>query len=351
MKIGVSPSLASRLLLCMAASSVLAQSPDGELPAGSDLKRDFDNACTKERDIPNVRFFETSAAVAESIVDGFCSRRFDEERVVSGVQRVLESLTREASDHGLDTDPTLEMLAINAGLIVESEGVAPSMTVREGDDSYQLVISPHRARAALEQCSRVAVRVSEDEDQSCDSYFREIKTIYDHAQAVYSNATAAPLARALTALDGQWDRFLEQSKAQTPWEVAYNGWRFQREHKDARGFVPPPDRQYIVLHPSIAIDYTNGATDGEQMQEAIVIDIAGVNWWGPKARWLSGFALHTAYSDRAEVDDWGYGISLFFRSNYTVGVTWRDDDVGLFVSVDLLKPLNDASAIMKAFRD
>ena len=67
------------------------------------------------------------------------------------------------------------------------------------------------------------------------------------------------------------------------------------------------------------------------MDEAIGLEIFGANWW-KQDQWYvpSGGSVLAPYSDREDVADWGYGLTIHFKNSYTLGYTKHGSDDGVF---------------------
>lgn len=71
----------------------------------------------------------------------------------------------------------------------------------------------------------------------------------------------------------------------------------------------------ILLHPSIAMEYIQDASDGSEFSESLVVEAVGLNRWrwedgDAKMRNPWGVSLIGAYSDRNDVEDLGWGVIL-----------------------------------------
>ncbi|KKL95577.1 hypothetical protein LCGC14_1853200 [marine sediment metagenome] len=82
-----------------------------------------------------------------------------------------------------------------------------------------------------------------------------------------------------------------------------------------------------------------------------MIEAIGVDWW-KQDKWFlpSGGAIIATYSDRSGVDDWGYGVSLNFDSKFTLGASDHGGDIGFFITIDLLKLIQDKASTIKKYR-
>jgi hypothetical protein len=203
--------------------------------------------------------------------------------------------------------------------------------------------------ALLASCNQVAKAKSPDMD--CQLALEEFAEIYNFAQGTYSQPLAIELSKRLDLLEARWNAFYEESKSQMFWEMLANGAIFQRNNK-AYQFSEPPSWQLVLMHPSVVVENVEDAIDGDQFKEALMLEAIGVDWWQQDKWYLpSGGALIAVYSDRLGVDDWGYGVSLNFRSKFTIGVAGHGDDRGIFMTIDLTKLLQDKKKTIDNYRE
>ncbi|PWG61448.1 hypothetical protein [Sediminicurvatus halobius] len=246
----------------------------------------------------------------------------------------------EAGERGERVSPNQAVLdVIDAG-----RGV-PTVTVgRDGElvIDGRVFLQPANVGA----CDARAMEVADRAD--CFDVLDEYAELYNHAQATYASDSALAFARYARDLDAQWQAYLDDARSQTLLELTLNSYLYRRD-EDAR-FAPPPERQWILLHPNLVMEYVEGAEDGDQFQEALMLEVVGVNYWRQERWYLpSGGSLIALYSDRREVEDWGYGAALHFANAYTVGVSRRDDETGFFLTVDLLKLVENRRTILESF--
>ncbi|MCP4325415.1 MAG: hypothetical protein GY787_26935 [Alteromonadales bacterium] len=132
----------------------------------------------------------------------------------------------------------------------------------------------------------------------------------------------------------QWQRYYTDARSQTFIDIALNSYLNRKDYRKGEP-VSPPSEQLFALHPSVVFQYVDGAEDGEQFKEALVIEWVGYNNWD--APLPLGVSLVSLYSDRVTVDDVGHGLMFHIDNNYSIGVTKHDDETGIFITVDLLK--------------
>ena len=150
----------------------------------------------------------------------------------------------------------------------------------------------------------------------------------------------------------QWQVYFDESIPQWPWELALvNGPIYKCKLKQQKGLGKVPEWQLIVVHPEIALEYVDGAADGDQFRPALMIEILGANFWSwddgakQKGPWglpiPLGVGFVVTFADRADTDDWGLGGVIHINHTYNVGATFRGSDAGIFASVNLAKLFED----------
>ena len=179
-----------------------------------------------------------------------------------------------------------------------------------------------------------------------------------------SASTLRALAKQIGEKDALWDRYLYDSKPMMLFDFAFTDlmegrWGKSDQYPD--GVPVPPRNQWFLLHPSFAVEYASAAADGQQMKPVAYLEVAGVNRWNDKDRWIdvpvlrwfSGAGLVVSYADREGIKDTGYGLVLTFENVYTIGFTRYGSENGIFLSLDLanlfrdkLKPQYQAARIM-----
>lgn len=222
-----------------------------------------------------------------------------------------------------------------SGIIVTPIGA--SLEIKYG---HNLIFSVDRAA-----CNAQLTTAGTD----CLTLLQEFMSIYTYAH----NTLASPLALKhhlyLVKLEKDWDDFLDNSKSQMPWEMLINGWRFKQDQKPGL-WSPPPEDQIIFFHPSIVIENVSDAIDGENTEEALMLEVIGYNSWQSE-NWYTptGASLVTLYADRNQTKDWGMGVAIHFDNNLTVGFSRHDDENGVFVSVDLWKLFTDKKSVLERY--
>lgn len=185
--------------------------------------------------------------------------------------------------------------------------------------------------------------------KGCAGALDEFKEYYNYAHTTFASEGARAVARTYSGLSKEWAAYLDSSRSFTPLELAINSALYKRH--ESRQFSAPPSVQWIVLHPSLVVENVEDAVGGEKTKEALMVELAGVNWW-KQDKWYipTGGSIIGIYADRPDVDEFGYGIALHFRSVYSIGYAKHDDDDGIFISFDLLKLLQDKRKVLEEFK-
>jgi len=165
------------------------------------------------------------------------------------------------------------------------------------------------------------------------------------------------LLRHVETLNNEWESYFTDARSQFPWELALNGYLYNKNDRKAKGVIlqAPPRYQWILLHPSVALEYIDNANEGNQFRESVILEIAGYNWWNWKNRdrdTALGLSFITSYSDRSCTRDVGFGVIAHYNHTLSVGGTLRKGgDPGVFISVDVGRFLLKASeSTKKAFQ-
>lgn len=252
----------------------------------------------------------------------------------------------------------LDPLAVaSAGVTTEPRRQVPAVGIGDdgaGNDALLIgptAFEPRDTAACDREAERRAAGLTPAAPPTCLAALREFLAHYNYAQAPFSSPLAFAFAKAANTLSQEWDRYLNETRSQTPLELLVNTAVFRRSETSTSGFRSPPTVQWIVLHPNLVVENVSDAIDGEDTIEALMIELAGINFWRTEKWYVpSGGSIVSVYSDRPGVDDAGYGIALHFRSVYSLGFTSHDGDDGWFVSFDLLKLLQDKQKVLDEFK-
>lgn len=197
-------------------------------------------------------------------------------------------------------------------------------------------------------CDKQAGKGKGGSPRTCLDVLDEARGFFEYARTTLTTGRVLEFTEEVERLGKQWDDFLFHSRSETILELALNS-AIYRANETAQ-FGPPPNRQFIILHPDIVIENVGGAIDGDKSKEALMVEVFGANWWDQK-RWYvpTGVSAIVLYADRANVDDVGYGIAVHFRSVYTLGYADHGGDGGLFISMDLLKLVQDKKGMLEKY--
>ncbi len=131
-----------------------------------------------------------------------------------------------------------------------------------------------------------------------------------------------------------WEKYLDRGYSMYPWESLLNGYVLRLPQQG------PPDRQWILLHPTLGIEASAHALDDVRIKESAVIEIAGHLWYTDD--YSSYYGISATTSLREDIDP-SLGVLLHLRRNWNIGVSWHsvDDDPFIFFSVDLFRFASD----------
>jgi hypothetical protein len=163
----------------------------------------------------------------------------------------------------------------------------------------------------------------------------------DQAEAVQEAAARAAVR------DARWRSYFADARSQYPWELWINSWRYETRVRKDLGVSGPPDWQWIVLHPDIAMQYVSSAAAGDRFKPALLLEVIGYNWWQwgadnkPRNAW--GVSLVRTYADTTSIPSSAWGVTVHRNSKYSLTVTRQDGKTGMLLSVDLAGAVTQAS--------
>lgn len=308
--------------------------------------------CEQNPLVVNVKVFKDARIQAETLRKEFCNNKVKDyahlqARTVDllGELKILFPDSNQQSKLFLETLRKDEWVRVNAtGEVAQFEVLDDSLLAISLDSS-----EPHKIQNdLLDECNTSAKLISSDID--CEYALKEFELIYNFAHSTLAQPIAYKLSERLSELEKEWDDFYNRSKSQTIWELALNGYFFQQGNK-AGLFSEPPGWQLVFIHPTIVVENVSDAIDGDELKEAVMIEVIGADWWNQRKWFLpSGGEIITTYSDRSGVDDWGYGVALNFNSKFTMGASDHGGDIGVFITIDFLKLLQDKATTIKKIR-
>jgi hypothetical protein len=301
-----------------------------------------DTFCSGEK--PKSNYFPEMAAAAIEVGRVVCVNGGSQEQVTSAIVAFVESEANKerlrSFGYAADANPLKKVIA-DIDLATQS---IPTITVSLGT---ALVVNgssiPPADLAACDARADAMVKGT-----SCKAALRDFADNYSYAQAGFGARSAIAFSNHIGVLRTEWDEFLTNTRSQTILELALNSYLY-RKHESER-FTSPPRLQYILLHPAVVIEDVRGALDGEQTQEALMVELAGINGWREKPWYYpTGVSVIALYADRSGNDDVGYGVALHFKGVYTLGYSVHGDEGGIFISGDLLKVFEDKKKVLAAF--
>lgn len=180
-----------------------------------------------------------------------------------------------------------------------------------------------------------------DEGSTCpkasESAVRLLQTIALAREigSYYGQPVIVGLAAKVKEINAGWDQFLFDSKPMYPWDLWLTDVATSKPsaYDEQLGLREAPDTQYFLLHPAPGFSYVGNASDGDQLQPAVYVELLGINKW--RWKYLTGASLIVEYSDRGDVEDMGWGALLTFRNKLSFAITTHDGDVGVTLGLDL----------------
>ena len=133
----------------------------------------------------------------------------------------------------------------------------------------------------------------------------------------------------LRAAVARWENYLDEGYSQMPWEALVNGWLIEPPE------LGPPDRQWIVMHPTVGVELSVEPLDEATVKESLHVEALGHLWY--RGRELDDYwGVSASISLREDLEP-GIGLLVHLKRHWNLGITWHDvrDDPFLFFSVDL----------------
>lgn len=187
---------------------------------------------------------------------------------------------------------------------------------------------------------------------TCKALVDDFKAALDPYKQSYASKTANDTVNKLGVLSAQWDKFLTEARSQTMLDIALTT-LMEDAHFKKGYLVGPPVRQWTLLHPSLVYEAVSDAPDGEQNKMSVAIEWFGVNWWSNNSPFFHipfGISLASVYTDRAGVEDTGHGVMFHFNNAYSIGWSDRDGADGIYLSIDLLKAIEDKQSQFNRYK-
>lgn len=159
----------------------------------------------------------------------------------------------------------------------------------------------------------------------------------------------------LELLNRRWAAYNSGGRSLFPWELWVNGVLYERK-STGRGFIEPPTRQFVLLHPSVAIAGQD-SPDGD-FEETLVLELLGWYGWrwsgrdGATMKRPFGASLITSWDGSNEL---GYGVMIHLPKNWSIGATRRavegSHETSILVSFDLGKWLMEENNLRNKLID
>ncbi len=262
-------------------------------------------------------------------------------------------------DVGNSLSPVIDVDGLSKDVSIADNYSLPSVSNRRKDDK----VIVNTISANENKLKRVSFEITDDQNNTC---LRELSkscsdAVEDWSSAVstYKGSVVRLTAEAVSLLaveySKEWERFYNEARAQTFIDTFYTANRYSRELA-GDSFVKPPKTQYFLFRPGVVLEYIKDANDGEQFRETLSFEWYGFNYWKgcpyifEKA---CGISLVSTYSDRASADDHGFGLMFHYDNNMSLGVVkgmQDDEDVGYFVTIDLLKAVENKQERVRAWK-
>lgn len=293
------------------------------------------------------------AEVAGSVASRYCAGELLPEKMSVALFEFLADASRELDAIGIPEAnfPFRAQLA-KAKVKVDADQPIPNMAMLQPAFGTGLrfvdpvrvndVPACDRAVAAAKAARRVGA-------QNCRQLLESLHSSYEPLHLMVQRAFTKEVKQYLEGLQRQWDDFLTKSRSQTGLELWLNS-KLWREKKTSGEFLEPPERQWILFHPSVVLEHVSKANDGNRTEEGLMIEVAGANWWR-NDKWYqpSGASYVWVYSDRAGMRDWANGLAAHFGNKYTIGATRRNGKTGYFLSVDVLELYKDKKKTLQEY--
>jgi hypothetical protein len=293
------------------------------------------------------------AKISEAIVEQFCAANLPSRAQLSAaLLGLLDEAVAEFERLGIDE----RILALRPKVAEARKSVDAgheAENIARHPSAPGVRFSTAGALAADEpQCNEkvsVANKAGKTSAKDCQQLMDGFQAIYAHAQFLVQRNAGQQVTKYLNLVQKDWDDFFVKSRSQTTLELLVNSYLWAGD-KVAGSFLQPPERQLILLHPSVVIEHASGAASGNRQKEGVMLEWAGANWWR-REKWyqLSGASLVSIYSDRAGVNDWGHGAALHFGNKFTVGLAMHSGKRGIFVSLDVLDLIKEKRTLIDAY--
>lgn len=274
------------------------------------------------------------------------TQKYIDQHIISGDLEMEDYPTFIYTKGGNDLADTPTAAITTLFTLYERDGVKQEGNFMLDENSVR------RCEQALQCRGRTPTKVT-----ACNMLAESWTDTVNAYKATIKDRQAALVAKYAIATEKSWERYHNEARYQYPWEKAITAWVLSEE-LSSDAFVNPPEYQYFFVRPWAAMEYVQEAEDGSQFKAAATVEWFGINRW-QSCRILGvtlfnkacGISAVSSWSDRAGADDIGHGAMLHFDNQYSFGATWRSGDVGFFLTVDLLKALEDKHDSIKKWQN
>jgi hypothetical protein len=145
----------------------------------------------------------------------------------------------------------------------------------------------------------------------------------------------------ITSIRSSWDLYAKEARSLTLLDTMFTSWIHNDYYKQDH-FVGPAATQYFALRPSLVYEHISDKNNGDRDEEAIAIELIGINWWN--LEYPIGVSVAALYSDRSNVKSVSPSLMFHINNQYSLGYTFRSDEDGgngIFLSVDFMKLFGD----------
>lgn len=157
-----------------------------------------------------------------------------------------------------------------------------------------------------------------------------------HTHRTILEPSRQAVAKKITELSKNYEKFLFNGLPMWPWEAWLNGLFLPEEDS-----VKAPLRQFTFFRPSAGFEINTDSRAESSIEPILAIEPLGYVWYKDREydSW-QGISLLTTFRT-----DMGAGLGLMYRyNNYTIGVskhTETDDDYFLYVGIELYQFLSE----------
>ena len=172
----------------------------------------------------------------------------------------------------------------------------------------------------------------------CSQLFDNLVEAIEPYKSSYSKLTSKQFAQGAKKLHKEWLRYLDEARSQTLLDAWFTTTK-EQDYLLQNRLVGPMTTQWFLFHPSLVVENVSDAVDGEEVRQALAIEVIGFNWWDKKSSKLGfpfGASITCLLADRASVGDKGCGLSITINNKTSIGFVSHKEGNGIYVTVDFL---------------